>query len=193
MTKFEFLTDLKSELKNLPKIEVDEIIRDQDEYITDAVRMGRTEAEVVQSLGKPKAFAQNLIVETHLNSASESETLSEKFKNVLRATVAVIALAPLNLIFVLGPFIGLCAVLFAGWVSSLALLGSSLFTLGLFFTKLVFINVGIWAQVSTLFFTLGAIGLGVLSIFLVIYISKFFASLTISYLKWNMQFVRGRT
>jgi uncharacterized membrane protein len=193
MTKLEFLSELKNELKSLPKFEVDEILRDQDEYISDAIRMGRQESEVIDSLGKPKVFAKNLIAETHINSAFESEAFSDKFKNVFRALFAVIALAPLNLIFVLGPFVALCAVLFAGWVSTLALLGSSLFTLGLFFKKLIFIEVGIWAHLSTLFFTLGTIGLAVLSVFFVVYISKCFASLTISYLKWNMHFIRGRS
>lgn len=192
MTKFEFLTELKNELHKLPKAEVDEIIRDQDEYITAAVSHGRTETQVVASLGNPKVFAQNLVAETHIESARSSESFSDKIANVTRATFAVIALAPLNLIFVLGPFLGLCGILVAGWVCAGAVFGTSMLGLLVFFKELIYIKVGMWAHLSTLFFTIGMAGLGTICFFLVVAVTKAFLNLSLSYLKWNLQFIRGR-
>ncbi len=51
MTKKEFLEKLREELKGLSRSDIDDIINDQEEFIRDAVSAGRSEEEVVSSLG----------------------------------------------------------------------------------------------------------------------------------------------
>lgn len=60
MTTEIFLNDLPKALSQLPSYEVEEILRDQREYITDATSAGRNEEEVIHSLGSLQYLRWNL-------------------------------------------------------------------------------------------------------------------------------------
>jgi uncharacterized membrane protein len=188
----QFLQELKKALSGLPGEESQEIIRDQEEYIRDAVASGRSEEEVVSSLGSPIAFAANLSVEAKIQKAEGAQTLNTQVRGTLNAVFAILALAPLNLIFVFGPFMGLLACNFAGWVVSAAVIIASLACLAVWLIKLITISVGIFAHLSSLFLILGFIGLGVLGLFVMYQVTRIFMKATISYLKWNLSLIRGK-
>lgn len=192
MTRQGFLEELRRALAHLPKAEVDEIVRDQDEYIRDAVQAGRSEEDVLRSLGSPASLAASLLAETRIQQAAESTTLKEKAGNTFGAVAAIIALAPLNLIFVLGPFLGAAGLLIGGWAGAAGILLAALGFLLAFFVKLIFLSVGFWAHVSTFFFAVGCVGLSLLAFIFMAAITKAFLTLTLNYLKWNLNFIRAR-
>jgi uncharacterized membrane protein len=109
------------------------------------------------------------------------------------AVIAILALAPLNLIFVLGPFLALLGIAIAGWAVSFSFLLGAAAVLGVFFLKLLFLSVGFWAQISFFLFALGCIGAAVLGLLLMLQITRWFVLGTLTYLKWNLQFIKGRS
>jgi uncharacterized membrane protein len=195
MNKQEFLSQLRGALSNLPKNEVDEIMRDQEEYIRDAVQAGRSEADVIQSLGTPATFAAGLAAETKIQLAEESTTLKKQMGNTLGALLAVIAIAPVNILFmciVIGPFLGVCGAIFGGWIAASGILIAAFGLMAALFGKLIFIPAGFWAHLSSMFFAFGGIGVGVLGLIFMVVVTKVFLQLTVSYLKWNLNFIRTR-
>jgi uncharacterized membrane protein len=191
MTRDEFLKALRENLRGLPQNEADDIIRDQDEYIRDATASGRSEEQVVASLGDPRAFASNLSATAHIDRATKSSGVREYTSATFRAVFAVLALAPLNLIFVLGPFLGLVGILVACWGVALALtLGAGGVMMG-FFAKAIFVSVGFMAHLSTFFLIAGIIGLGIIGILIMLKVTELVMRGTIAYLRWNVNFVRG--
>jgi uncharacterized membrane protein len=192
MKKAQFLESLKSQLSHLPEVEVNEILRDQEEYIRDAVAAGRTEEAVIQSLGEPKNFAASVSAESKIHRAETSATLKNQVSSTLSAIFAILALAPLNIIFVLGPFIFLMVVVLGGWGLALgSLLALILLTLAFIF-KFVFVSAGLWTHGTVFFFILGCIGASILSLLIMNKVTQVFLKMTISYLKWNLNFIKGR-
>lgn len=78
-----YLEDLKNELKkrNVSQDEIDDIIRDHDEMISEALREGLTEEEIPQRFGDPKALAEELSSNTTSRDAyEESDDSQDDFK-----------------------------------------------------------------------------------------------------------------
>lgn len=191
MKKSEFITELRRQLAALPSGEVEDIVRDQEEYIADAMAAGRTEEQAVAALGEPKAFAASLSAEAKIKKIDEAKGLQQQVSGTIGAVVAILALAPLNLIFVLGPFLALVGIAIAGWAVAVAGVAAAAALILAFFFKLVFITAGFWAQVSTFFLALGSLGLSVLGLVGMYYITYWLVQGTVAYLKWNLNFVRA--
>ena len=192
MKKADYLSELRFHLAGLPPQEVEDILRDQEEYIREAMSAGRSEDDAIRALGDPRAFAANLTAELKIQRAASSPSLQKQVSGTMGAVVAILALAPLNLIFVLGPFLALVGVAVAGWFTAAAFLASSVAMLGIFFFKLVFVSVGFWTHVSALFFTLGSIGVSILGILVMYLLTQWFVRGTLAYLKWNLKFIQAR-
>lgn len=58
MTRHEFLAELASALQRIPEGERQDILRDYEEYFSDAQLAGRTDAEVIATLGQPAHIAK---------------------------------------------------------------------------------------------------------------------------------------
>lgn len=187
-----FLQALREHLKSLPANEVEDILRDQREYLQDAVRAGRSEDEATASLGDPKIFAANLLAESRIKSAEQAPSLSGQMKNTLGAAIAILALAPLNFLFFAGPFLIACCLLIAGWAASFGFFVAAWALMILFLMKLAFLSVGLWTHLSAFFFTVGWIGASLLAFLVMAQASRWFLKGTLSYLKWNVHFIQGR-
>ena len=193
MNAEQFIGELRKHLSHLPASEVEDIIRDQREFISDAVSAGRSEESVVAGLGDPRAFAASLSVETKLQQAAQhQQSIPQQAGNVFGAVLAILALAPLNLIFVLGPFLALSGIIFGGWAASVAGSMAVLVMMGVFFFKLIFISAGLWTHLSTFFFILGSVGASFLALLFMAFVTRWFFVGTIGYLKWNLKFIKGR-
>lgn len=192
MTRTQFLDQLRNYLSHLPANEREDIVRDQEEYIRDAMASGRSEADVLASLGDPKAFAANVNAAAKLERAEQSTSLKQQTSSILGVVFALIVLAPLNLIFVLGPFLGVVGILVGGWSVAAAILAATVGVLLAFFLKAIFVSVGFMVHVSTFFFIVGCIGLGILGVIVMTKITEWFLKGTLSYLRWNYNFIRGR-
>ncbi len=189
MNMNEYLKELAYELRSLTNEERAEILNDQEEYIREACANGRSESEVLASLGSARFFAREILAETKLHRVKETKKIGPLFG----AVIALLALAPLNLIFVLGPFIAVVSIVMSLWLGLLAY-GTSVFTLfGFFLFKLAFYSVGILTHLSTFFLIIALLGIGLLGVHFLSWLTKSFVKMTTAYLKWNLNFIRSRS
>lgn len=78
MNREEYLELLKDYLlKVFSKDETNDILRDYEEYFVDAILEGKSENEIIMSLGSPKKIVKDLI-DSNLDSEEKTETI---FKN----------------------------------------------------------------------------------------------------------------
>jgi len=188
----QFLLELSYQLRRISKVERDEILRDQEELIRDAMTSGREEEQVLASLGSAKQMARNLILELKLSEAEQSTGTPQQFKMIIGVLIAFLALAPLNLFFVLGPFLVLISILFSGWVSVATLIIAVIAAMGIFFWQMIFASVGLLTHLATFFLFLGAFGLGILGLMIMAHLSKWFFKAMTAYLRWNLNVIRAR-
>lgn len=188
----DYLNTLRSLLAPLPASEVDDILRDQEEFLRDAMAAGRSEADAIAGLGDPRAFAQSLTAGYKLEQAASAPSMKLKITGAFSAIFAILALAPLNLLFVLGPFLVALFLLFGGWMAAAGLLIAAVVSVFVFFFELLFISVGFWAHLSAFLFLLGCVGATLLGLLAMAKISQWFVLGTIAYLKWNLKFIQAR-
>lgn len=187
MTKSEFIASLKQALAGMVQTEKDDILYDYEEHFSIGLEKGKTEAEISDALGDPKAIAKQYKASMMVKKAEESKTIG----NIARAIIATLGLGLFNLIFMLGPFIGVLGVLVGLFAASLAVstVGIAAFTVML----IPEINPIPWATALPLgvggLFAIGVTCLGLLMLIGTFYLAKLFYSLTISYLKMNIKII----
>ena len=173
MTKSEFLLNLKVELAGLPQSEIDDILRDQEELIRDAVAAGRTEESIIASLGGATELARNLKAEIKIEKAQEEKHISGKIKGVLGAAGAVLVLAP-----------------FGGWATAGVLTAVFICaTLACFGLAAIFPFTFV-GSLGLGFGFLGGVFLGFAGLGFMYFVTMLVAHLVLKYLKWNLNFVK---
>lgn len=192
MKRQDYINELKQQLKGLPQSEIADIVRDQEELISDALAAGRTEESILKSLGDPSELARALKAEVIIEQASEEKKLGRQLKGAFGAVGALLLLAPFNLIFVLGPFMVLLGILFSGWMVATALGGVAVFLAGGYLSELITVSASIWVHLSLVFTLIAGVGISILALLAMYYITRGMMQLTLSYLKWNLNFVRRR-
>lgn len=183
MNKKEFIKELKNHLKHLQKEELDEIVADYEEHFQIGSEEGRSEKEIVKSLGKPKTIAKHVKAE-HLVKKAEDETST---KSVLRAVLASLGLGFFNLVFVLGPFLGIVGVLIG---ITGAGLGLTIGGIGALFFLLTGIATSGISLKASFFISIGITTLGLLILIANFYIARFFGKLVLKYLKLNLKIIK---
>ncbi len=192
MKRHDFIKNLRNELFGIPMVDIEDIIRDQEEMINDALKAGRTEESIIQSFGDPKELARSLKAEIKIEKANDEKKLGKQVRGVFGAVGALLVLAPFNLIFVLGPFLAVLGVTFAGWTLAVGMGGVAVLLLGAFLLEFLFIGAALTVQLSTFFTFLGCIGLAALFILGMYSATKVVFKLTLSYLKWNLNFIQNQ-
>lgn len=197
MQKTEYINQLKKELSDLPSNDVEDIIRDQEEFIREALAAGRSETEFLQSIGTPSELAKNIKAElkyekaeSKIENAEKDFHLSIKLKSVIAAVLAVLVLAPFNLIFVLGPFLALLGLLMGGWVFSFVFGAVSLAALVLFFSTIIHSGGAVWALLATFFGFLSGLAFSMVMIATMYFVSLFVLKIITRYLRWNLNFLK---
>jgi hypothetical protein len=116
MKQEHFMQALRRGLANLPKPEVDEIVADYREYISDAVAAGRNEEEVIAALGDPSKLARELKAQASYRQWESHRS----FGNLMRVMIAIAGLGVMNF-FLFFPFLIYMSFLTVGYVVSIAL------------------------------------------------------------------------
>lgn len=181
MKKDDFLRELRMLIRKIPEHDQAEILEDLEEYFTDGLLDGKAEEEITASLGSPKVLARDLLAAHHLEKAETTKTSG----NVLRAMWAVLGLGFFNLVFVLGPFIGLVGVLIGGWAASIGFIAAPLLVL---VNYVLYPDTFEWFDV---FASSAFCGLGLFIAIGMFTVTKLFKSGFIRYLKFNMRLVKG--
>ena len=80
MKKEDFLEILRDYLKKgFSEDEVMDILRDYEEYFVDGIIEGKSEIEIIQSLGSPKEIANELLAESNIKSENKVKGKVENF------------------------------------------------------------------------------------------------------------------
>ena len=187
MNKQEYMAELNRMLGRLPREEREDILADYRDHFAAGLEAGKTEEEIARDLGNPETLARNFTADYAVKEAEENRSAG----NILKAVVAIISLGFFNLVFVLGPFLGLLGVLFGLVVAGFAIAASGI----ILFLAVVLSPVIPWAvevTVHPLGAALAGVGLtslGLLILIGVFYLAKIFYNLTLQYLKLNLRII----
>jgi uncharacterized membrane protein len=200
MDKNSFLKRLDERLRFLADSERKDILYDYEEHINAAIENGEDEKTVVEKLGSPDLIARQFNATRVIQQAESNKTTG----NMLRAVLATMGVGFFNLIFVLGPFLGLVGCLIGVYGVAFGLTFSGLVTAGIGFYGLIGGNLDIFINLGTTFsynsdvFSMGLIGTGVcigsiggLFGILSAWLTKWFYKGTIGYLKMNVKLIKG--
>lgn len=190
MNKKEFLDNLSKYLRGIPGEDERDIISDFEEHFEMGKKEGRTEEDLAKSLGDPKALA-NQMRASIMVARAEKETTTV---NITRAVFATLGLGFFNLIFILGPFVGILGVLaglFAAAIGATA--GGITGLLGTIFSPLFpeYFNLIVNPAVG-IFASIGVICFGVLFFIGDMYLARTLFRLFIRYIKFNVRIVTGK-
>ncbi len=192
MDKKKFMSELKRNLKGLSKEDREEIIEDYEEHFEVGKKKKRKESEIAESLGNPKHLAKQAKLELLVSKAEEEKSV----KNILRVVFATISLSFFNLVFVVGIFFGLLAVVISLFAVgfSIAISGLAVFISGILYPVLSNYTYlfGI-SPLAVIFSGIALMAFGTLFLIGTWYVGKGFYIITIKYVKLNVRIVRGRS
>jgi len=186
MTKNEFLEILRTNLKGLPEDEIKDILYDYNEHFLIGISKGRTEEEIATSLGNPKQLAKEIKANYHITKVESGYSL----RNLFQAVFASVGLGFFNLVYVVGPFLGIIGALIGLFVAGIVIIvsGGVFFFLTLTNSTLIAIpNI-----TAGIFLSLALISFGILWTIGTIYLCKLFYQITIMYLRFNLNIITNR-
>jgi uncharacterized membrane protein len=190
MNKKEFLDSLSKYLRGVPREDEQDIMNDFEEHFEMGKNEGRSEEELALSLGDPRLLANQFRANIMVARAEKETTAA----NITRAVFASLGLGFFNLIFVLGPFLAIFAVLIALFAVAVGVTAGGITgLLGTIFSPLfpevfsMLVNpaVGIFASI-------GLICFGVLFFIGNMYLTRAFFRLFIRYIKFNVRLISGK-
>jgi uncharacterized membrane protein len=201
MKKNEYIEKLEKQISDLTESSRKEIISDYEEHFSAGIEAGKSEEEIANKLGDPESIAREIKTYSLIRKAEVEKTPS----NLLRAVVATLGLSFFNLVFIVGPFLGILGVLFGLVVSAITFIGVGVALTG---ATITFIGVGVALTGATIFspylpnievginpvaailISLGTISFGIFFAIVDYYLIKGFYKLTINYLKLNLNIIR---
>ena len=188
MNKKEYIQKLKQYLKNLPEEERKDALYDYEEHFRIGVKKGRKESELSKSLGNPKEIAKQIKADYLLKKAESKKSV----KNIIKAVLATVGLGFLNLIFILGPFLGLVGILAALYATSIAIVVAGLATLiiSIIAPLAPYVNLGL-SPMGISFLSISAIAFGMLFFTINIQLTRLFYKLTTKYLRFNINIIKS--
>jgi len=192
LNRVDYLSKLEKLLNHLPKEEKDDILYDYEEHFRFGIESGKSEGDIASSLGSPESIAKQYRASYMIDIAEKDSSTS----NIFRAIFAIVSLGFFNIVFVLGPFVGIVGGLIGLFAASIAITiaGMSMFV-GIIFKPLLgnLVNMPIIFTsniAGTIFLSIGITALGVLFFVGISYLGKFIYKLTIKYLKFNLNLIK---
>ncbi|MDQ0200760.1 DUF1700 domain-containing protein [Neobacillus ginsengisoli] len=187
MTKQQFLDELNRLLAPLPDAEREDILSDYESHIDSAVENGKTEEEAVADLGSPRTIAHELGAFQPIEKTTFSDWISQKEndkRNVGPNIFAFIGMLLFNLIFIIGPVVGIAGTFVGLYAAAIGCLITPLgFILNLFTHDTPILLM--------FFFVLAAFSFGYLLLLLTHFLAKGYIRLLHWYWKLNVKIVRG--
>lgn len=116
MNREDYLRELVTSMKGLPEEEKKEIAADYDEHFRVGVSSGKSEADIAQELGNPRAIGRSIRIDSMLDDSGSRDTSA-----VVRAVFAAMSLGFFNVVLVVGPFFALVAVVVSLWAVAAAI------------------------------------------------------------------------
>ena len=197
MTRQQFLDQLRSALGRMSEQERREILADYEEHFRMGAAEGKTEEAIAASLGNPRLLGRSYAIDAILDTTSDGKPSGSApgAAAVLRAVFASISLGFFNVIFILGPFLGVVGVLVGLWAAAFSIAVSGLAVVlsplaALFVPR--FVDLGGLSPFFLVFAGIGLAGLGVLAGMGMLALTKLFGRGTAEYVKFNARIVTRR-
>ena len=111
MSEQKFLQSLKEMLHGISKIDKEDTLNDYREHFLAGRENGKSDQEIIESLGELPELAKAIKAEYFATEAVKRGSPGRVF----RAVFAAAGLSFFNLIFILSPFLGICALLLGLW------------------------------------------------------------------------------
>ncbi|MFA5014917.1 MAG: DUF1700 domain-containing protein [Actinomycetota bacterium] len=190
MNKKDFINKLSLYLGGVPAEERQDVINDIEEHFKEAISEGRTEEEISDSLGDPKALANQFKANILVDKAEKTASAI----NITRAVLATLGLGFFNLVFILGPFIGIASIVFSLFAAAIAIAATGI---AVFFASIFgplvpqYVAVMINPAVS-IFASIGVTLFGILFFIGNIYMAKWVYRLFVRYIKFNVRIITGK-
>lgn len=192
MNRKQYFENLEKNLKSLKREETDDILSDFREYFEIGIERGRTEQELMASLGSPKTLARQIRFESYVKQAEETTSAA----HIGKAVFTSIGLSFFNLIFILPLFLIALGVLLALFISAVAISAAGVTgTIGSIFLPLIsqYVTFNTFIHPAVMVFAFLGIGaFGVIFFIGDIFFSKLIFGLTARYLRFNLEIIRGR-
>ncbi|MDP4142920.1 MAG: DUF1700 domain-containing protein [Bacillota bacterium] len=195
MNKKEFLRILETALSDFNVDERKEILYDYEEHFRLGKESGKSEDELIEELGDPKDIANQYRVEKEILDKYELEGNCEKSEKIPIGVsiIAGIGLLFFNLIFILGPYIGIAATIIALFVSAIAIaIAGAAAAIFVVFAPLIphtTVAPTLTATIGIILFSIGTVAMGLLFLIGMCYVVKYFCVGTAKYIKWNIKIV----
>jgi uncharacterized membrane protein len=192
MNKQEFLTTLEQGLDSIAENERKDILYDYEEHFSIGLAEGKSEEEIASALGDARSIARQFNADYHVKQAEDSASVG----NIVKAVVATLGLGFFNLVFVLGPFLGLAGIMIGLFAAAIAITiagvaGTMAIIAAPLFPSLV-VDSGIFMNPAGIFFSsIGLIAMGLLFLIGNFYLAKLLYIGTIRYLKLNLRIIKG--
>ena len=192
MGKVDYINDLRRSLKNVPENELSEILADYEEHFANGRSAGKTESEIIAALGPAKTVAQGYLMNTLIKEVNVAPSTIQRSGLLMQMMVIFLVLAPFNFLVLVGPFLILVALLFAGWAIPITIAGVSIAALITVLVTTSLHVIGVLQGFSLFFMFLGIIGVSALVSMVMILLSRGMIQLVSSYIRWNYNIIRAR-
>jgi uncharacterized membrane protein len=173
-------------LSEFPKEDREEILYDYEEHFRMGLAEGKSEEEISKSLGDVYMIARQFKATFTIKRAETTASAG----NLIRAVLATVGLGFFNLVFVLGPFMGLVGILIGLFAAAI---GLTMAGLGVFLALIISpMFSAINTDMNPVFLIFSSTGLtcfGLLFLIGDVYLTKFFFKGTLAYLKWNISVI----
>ncbi len=190
-----FLDDLNKSLRGLPEPEIQDILSDYREHIEVGIAAGRSENELIGSLGDPATLGRLYRADHFVEHANTRFSPG----SVAKAVTAVISLGLFNIIFVAIPAIFITGLILFLWLLALLILlaggGCLIATLIYLVFPSMFVVGGMSGAAiffSGLLIAIGMLSLGALLGIGMWFLTRFLARAAIRYLKFNISLFNVR-
>lgn len=188
MNKQEFLSRLSDALSNLSSEEKSDILYDYEEHFLFAMEKGKTEEEAAEELGDPEDIAKYY----RANAAISKAEANKSVRHITGAVFSVLGLGFINLVFILGPYLGVVGALIGFFAAAVAMVLSGI--VGIIAAVFAPVLPGIVYmpvnQGAVIFATIGITCLGLLMFIGCCYLAKGLYTVTIKYLKFNLSIIQ---
>ncbi len=183
MNKQLYISELKRKLVSLKQSAKLEILADIEEHFDNGEAMGKTQEQVAKELGAPSELAAQ-----YLQQAEEGEKLSVSTGAVGRTVLSVVGLFLLDVMIMIPILASLFAVVISLWTVPLSL-GVTAIAL-LILPLLSFITYTVPYFICILI-AIALTGLTVASSIGMVYLSKYFIKMVVSYARAHYKIIKG--
>ena len=190
MKRQEYLDKLELELRRQNIAKLQEVLADYNEHFEMGLAKGKSEEEIVDKLGDPVTIAKAYQAENLISQMQESP-VHDQFGYFVKAVLRILILTPFNFFMMIGPFLVTLCMLIAGWATALSLGGTGIGLAFGLFALIPIAALGFWSGGALLFSSLTVVGLSLLGLIVMFFVTKWILQLFVRYLQWNVNFVKG--